>query len=61
MSLDRISAEAQRLANRDGKPFAVYNLNRIGAPMYVIRSAPPAELPKSHIATFYPAEGHTNG
>ena len=37
--LNRISKQAQNHANRIGDSMAVFNLNRIGAPMYVIRAA----------------------
>jgi hypothetical protein len=34
-----IAKQAQRHANRTGDSVAVFNLNRVGAPMYVIRAA----------------------
>lgn len=37
MSLEQIKRQAQAAANREGKPYGVFNLNRIGTAMYVIR------------------------
>lgn len=37
--IEQLSKQAQRHANAQGKAYAVFNLNRIGAPMYVIRPA----------------------
>lgn len=36
-NLDKTKLEAQRAANREGKPQGVLNLNRVGAALYVIR------------------------
>ena len=38
-TLDRVSKQAQNHASRTGDSMAVFNLNRVGAPMYVIRAA----------------------
>lgn len=54
--LDRLSAQAQQSANTRGAALAIYNLNRVGAPMYVIRSYEPDAT--DHVAgPFYPNEG----
>ena len=37
--LARVTKQAQNHANRTGDSVAVFNLNRVGAPMYVIRAA----------------------
>jgi hypothetical protein len=37
--IEQLSKQAQRYANGQQIPMAVFNLNRIGAPMYVIRPA----------------------
>ena len=37
MTLDQIKKRAQQTANRDGKPCVIYNFNRVGVPLYVIR------------------------
>lgn len=39
MSIILLSQKAQRAANREGKPYAVFNLNRVGQALYVIREA----------------------
>ena len=39
LSLEKLSRDAQQTANNTGKPCAVFNLNRIGTPLYVIRDA----------------------
>ena len=39
MTLERIAGDAQRTANRSGLPMAVFNLNRAGRALYVIREA----------------------
>lgn len=52
--LERVRRDAQRTANRDSKPVAIYNLNRVGQPLYVIRNAPAGEAPLSFVETFQP-------
>jgi hypothetical protein len=37
--IDQLSKQAQRYANAHNQTYAVFNLNRIGSPMYVIRPA----------------------
>ena len=37
--IEQLSKQAQRYANSQQIPMAVFNLNRVGAPMYVIRPA----------------------
>jgi hypothetical protein len=39
--LERIKERARRDATRDGRPMAILNLNRAGAPLYVIRDIDP--------------------
>ncbi len=39
VELDRLKARAQAAADRDGVAAAVFNLNRVGARMLVIRAA----------------------
>jgi hypothetical protein len=39
-SLDQIKRQAQATANREQRPMAVINLNRVGLPLYVIRDVP---------------------
>lgn len=41
--LQQIIRDAQRTAERDGKPCTVLNLNQAGVPMYVIRDYPGEE------------------
>lgn len=54
--LERLSAQAQQSANARGATLAIYNLNRVGAPMYVIRSYEPDAT--DHVAgPFHPSEG----
>lgn len=52
--LERLSAQAQTSANARNTVLAIYNLNRVGAAMYVIRSY---ELNATdHVAgPFYPS------
>lgn len=38
MTLDQIRKRAKRTAENDGKPVVIMNLNRVGSPMYVVRS-----------------------
>lgn len=40
-SLERITQNAQRAANRERQPMAILNLNRVGAPLYVVRFVSP--------------------
>ena len=54
--LDRLSAQAQQSANARGVALAIYNLNRVGAPMYVIRSYEP-DATDQVAGPFYPNEG----
>jgi hypothetical protein len=37
--IEQLSKQAQRYASQLNQPMAVFNLNRIGSPMYVIRPA----------------------
>lgn len=37
--IEQLAKQAQRYANAQGEAYAVFNLNRIGSPMYVIRPA----------------------
>lgn len=59
MTLDQIKRQAQSAANRAGEPRAVLNYNRAGAPLYVIRDVPPADVVEREgrgflVATFEP-------
>lgn len=51
--LERLSKQAQQSADSRGAILAIYNLNRIGAAMYVIRLYEPKAT--DHVAgPFYP-------
>jgi len=39
MTIERLSKQAQNHANATGEAMAIFNLNRVGAPMLVIRAA----------------------
>ena len=55
LTLDRAKLKAQRDANRYNVTVTLWNLNTVGAAMYVIRTARPDDS-KSHqyVATFHP-------
>lgn len=44
MSLQSVIRQARATAARTQEPCAVLNMNRVGAPLYVIRSVPPPEV-----------------
>lgn len=53
-NLEKAIAEAEKTANREGKPVAIYNLNSF-SPLYVIRSAPSeGETPRGYVQTVEP-------
>lgn len=39
MNFESCKAQAQRYADTNRVPYAVFNLNRVGVPMYVVRNA----------------------
>ena len=39
MTIERLTKQAQAHANNLAQPMAVFNLNRVGSPLYVIRHA----------------------
>lgn len=43
-NLEKCLAVAQQDADREGRAYAVLNLNRVGIPLYVIREADPDML-----------------
>lgn len=44
MILETIKAQCDAACNREGKPHAVFNLNRVGRAMYVVRDLERAPL-----------------
>lgn len=58
--LERLSAQAQSAANRDGKPYAVFNLNRFGW-LPVIREADSFEGEYRMVAGPFKPEGNYGG
>lgn len=50
----QLERDAQRTANRDGAPMAIYNLNRVGAAMLVIRSVARMNGDAPYAGPFYP-------
>lgn len=56
-SLAAIRARAQDTANREGKPFAVLNLNRVGAALYVVRTPyDGVETDRAFVEMVHPAD-----
>ena len=45
MTREQAILDAQRTANRTGKPVCVFNLNRVGVPLYVLRHSDLLESP----------------
>lgn len=56
--LERAQAMAQKSANRYAIPTAIYNLNPVGAPMYVVRDYD-GDSPALILPVFYPDTGES--